>query len=137
MLPKLLRTGRTHSANTPIPDGWVPCGNLHPQNSVIDRLGADKTPNPAAHAAFQALLRQWGHADYLAAKALFNDALAAAPGPEDTAEPGSRLGRVGLRNAIRQARRFQPDSPVIHAWAAVFDKGSEVDPDEDPQSKGH
>ena len=137
VLPKLLRAGRTHSANTPIPEGWVPCGNLHPENPVIDRMGADKTPNRAAHDRFQALLSQWGSDAYVAAKAQFNRALEAATGPEGVAEPGSRLERVGLRNAIRQARRFDQDNPVIDAWATAFDKGTEPDEDDDPQSKGH
>lgn len=30
LLPKLLAAGRTHSANTPIPDGYLPVASLHP-----------------------------------------------------------------------------------------------------------
>ncbi|MEO0918111.1 MAG: hypothetical protein AAFY31_14170, partial [Pseudomonadota bacterium] len=42
VLPKLLRAGRTHSANVPIPDGWVPCAAFHPGSPVFDRMGKDK-----------------------------------------------------------------------------------------------
>ncbi len=30
LLPKLLAAGRSHSANTPIPEGWLPVASLHP-----------------------------------------------------------------------------------------------------------
>lgn len=30
LLPKLLAAKRTHSANTPIPEGWLPVASLHP-----------------------------------------------------------------------------------------------------------
>jgi hypothetical protein len=137
VLPNLLRADRTHSANMPIPEGWVPCGNLHPENPVIDRLGGDKTPNRAAHDRFQQLLALWGEGDYLAAKSLFDTALAEGKGPESVQEPGSRLARVGLRNAIRQARRFNAANPLIEAWAKAFDNGKSAEATDDPQSKGH
>lgn len=138
VLPKLLRAGRTHSANTPIPDGWVPCGNLHPENPVIDRLGGDKELNVTALAAFQELLRHWGDPEYLAGKALFASAQSAGQAPEGIAEPSSRLGRAGLRNAIRQARRQHGDSPLIAAWAEAFESnGRATDEDDAPQERGH
>lgn len=30
VLPKLIGTGRTHAANVPVPDGWIPCVSLFP-----------------------------------------------------------------------------------------------------------
>ena len=45
LLPQLLRHGRSHSADAPIPDGWVPALNLHPPNPVADSLGR---PQPMA-----------------------------------------------------------------------------------------
>ncbi|PIE15049.1 MAG: hypothetical protein CSA68_08830 [Rhodobacterales bacterium] len=124
VLPKLLRSGRTHSANTPIPKGWVPCCSLHPENPVIDRMGADKVPNRAAYEQFQSYLAWWGIPEYLAAKAVVNTALAEGRGPEHVAEPSTRLGRTGLRTALRQAQRFQSDAPSLGAWVAAFDKAA-------------
>ena len=39
VLPKLLRSGRTHAATIPIPAGWVPCAGLHPDRHDGFRLG--------------------------------------------------------------------------------------------------
>ena len=48
VLPKLLRHGRTHAANLPIPDGLVPCLTLHPTHP--DPAHADAAHADAAHA---------------------------------------------------------------------------------------
>ena len=34
LLPELLRSDRTHAADTPIADGWVPCAFLYPQSTM-------------------------------------------------------------------------------------------------------
>lgn len=39
VLPKLLAGRRTHSANVPIPSGYLPCLNLHPASPVFDQFG--------------------------------------------------------------------------------------------------
>lgn len=121
VLPKLLASGRTHSANTPIPEGWVPCAGWHPASPVSDRLGADKPFDPEAFDAFQVLLRDWGPADYVQAKDAAWEALDAGESP--TAHPGAstRLGRSGLRNAIRQARCRHGDTPLLKQWSNAFD----------------
>lgn len=56
VLPKLLASGRTHSANVPIPRGLVPCAGLHPGNPVIGAMGEDRDFDPGLHAAFEGLL---------------------------------------------------------------------------------
>lgn len=121
VLPKLLATGRTHSANTPIPEGWVPCAGWHPASPVSNRLGEDKPFDPAAFEAFQALLRDWGPADYVQAKEAARAAMNAGESPEAHPEAGTRLGRSGVRNAIRQARRQYGHTRLLERWSAVFD----------------
>jgi hypothetical protein len=44
VLPKLLRAGRTHSANAPIPEGWVPCAGFHPQKPCDRADGSGERP---------------------------------------------------------------------------------------------
>lgn len=39
LLPELLRLNRTHSANTPIKDGWAPCAFLYPDSPVLADAG--------------------------------------------------------------------------------------------------
>lgn len=134
VLPKLLRADRTHSANTPIPEGWVPCCGFHPKSPVMGRLGEDKDFDARAFDAFQDLLQAWGPEEYGRQKQQVWAALQAGAAPDTWAEPGTRVARAGLRNAIRQWRRQQGDSALIAAWARAFDKG---EADADPENPGH
>lgn len=134
VLPKLLRAGRTHSANTPVPDGWVPCCGVHPENPVIGRLGEDKPFNRAAFAAFQELLAAWGAPAYCSGKQAVRELLAAKVPAEEAEDPGSREARAGWRNGIRQWRVLHGPDPLIAAYAARFDRGSE---ETDPENPGH
>ncbi|SFG80961.1 DUF6925 family protein [Methylobacterium gossipiicola] len=68
VLPKLLRSGRTHAATTPIPAGWVPCAGLHPAHPYKDMMGARIPFDVGRYAAFQALLDRWGDPDLVAIK---------------------------------------------------------------------
>ena len=43
VLPKLLRSGRTHAATEPLPAGWIPCAHCYPPNPVRDRFGHRQT----------------------------------------------------------------------------------------------
>ena len=132
VLPKLLRAGRTHSANTPIPEGWVPCGSFHPGNPVSGRLGEDKDFDARAFAAFQTLLDAWGVREYVDAKHATWAALRADRSPDLHSEPKTPLGRAGLRNAIRPWRRQTGDAPLVKAWAEHFDRDLTQTEDEAP-----
>ncbi len=134
VLPKLLRAGRTHSANVPIPECWVPCASFHPGNPVFDRMGRDTDFDAAAFAAFQDLLGLWGMPDYLDAKEAAWAALRNGGAPEAHGEPQTRLGRAGLRNAIRQWRRQNGEAPLVRAWAERFDRGAS---DTENEAPGH
>ncbi|KUJ81211.1 DUF6925 family protein [Ruegeria profundi] len=134
VLPKLLRAGRTHSANTPIPAGLTPCGALHPENPVIGRLGEDKPFNRAAFDAFQKLLNAWAPEDYITAKQdawrLLEQGVPAA----EASEPTTRVGRAGWRNGIRQWRLLHGNSPLLDDWASAFDREAALT---EPENPGH
>lgn len=134
VLPKLLRAGRTHSANTPIPEGWVPCAGFHPKSPVMGRLGEDREFDGKAFETFQALLGLWGPETYTEQKNAVWAALRDGKLPEEWGEPDTRLARAGLRNAIRQWRRQHGEGTLVAAWARVFDKG---EADADPENPGH
>lgn len=53
ILPKLLKTGRTHAANVAIVDGLVPCAYAFPPQSVAEELerAAQQPARPAGRAA--------------------------------------------------------------------------------------
>lgn len=134
VLPKLLRAERTHSANTPIPEGWVPCCGVHPENPVIGRMGEDKPFNAPAFEAFQQLLQNWGAEPYSTGKQAVWDCLRAGTPAQDAAEPESREARAGWRNGIRQWRILQGPSDLAQSYARQFDRQTE---DADPENPGH
>lgn len=134
VLPKLLKAARTHSANTPIPTGWVPCCGVHPENPVIGRLGEDKPFNPSAFDAFQLLLEEWGAEAYSQGKAAVWDLLKAKTPVLQAQEPQSREGRAGWRNGIRQWRLLQGNNSLTEAYASQFDRSIEQT---DPENPGH
>ncbi len=132
VLPKLLRAGRTHSANTPIPESWVPCGYFHPENPVIGRLGENKPLNRAAYDAFQRLLEAWGAEGYMAGKAALGRCLDRYVPAEDAIEPATREGRSGWRNALRQVRVIEGRSTLLDAYVARFDRDGDLAEKEQP-----
>jgi hypothetical protein len=129
-----LRANRTHSANAPIPEGWVPCAAFHPESPVMGKLGEEKDFNQVAFDVFQELLAAWGPEDYQTVKQAVWAALSDGTGPEGFAEPETRLGRTGLRNGIRQWRRMHGDASILPAWTSAFDRAAE---DADPENPGH
>ncbi|MEP4997089.1 hypothetical protein [Pseudophaeobacter sp.] len=134
VLPKLLKADRTHSANTPIPEGWVPCCGVHPENPVIGRLGEDKPFNRTAFDAFQQLLGDWGAQDYCQGKGAVWQLLQSGTPADRAQEPQSREGRAGWRNGIRQWRVLQGANSLTEDYAAQFDRGADQ---ADPENPGH
>lgn len=133
VLPKLLAARRTHSANTPIPEGLTPCAYLHPTNPVITPLGDDKPFDASHFATFQTYLDLYGQPDYVRTKKAVWAAIDAGQEPGTMPEPDTRLERIALRNALRQTAR-QAESvgdthllKRVHAWRAQFDKLEEAD----------
>lgn len=135
VLPQLLRARRTHSANTPIPDGLVPVAGLHPESPVMDTLGTDRDFDRASFDAFQAMLAAWGDPARNAVKERVRAALAAGKEPEAMPMPEDRFGRVALRVALRQAERCDGASPLLSRWRAAFDR--ETAAAEDADAPGH
>lgn len=129
VLPKLLRAGRTHSANLPIPDGLVPCAFLHPANPLATPMGAPRPFDAAAHAAFQGLVAAWAPLEHRRIKAAVEAALALGEGPERLA-PATRAGRKALRVALRQARQTRGEDRLLARWLALHDAPGAREADE-------
>jgi hypothetical protein len=106
LLPGILEAGRTHPATAPIPEGFVPCGALHPPHPAKDAAGRAIPFDHTRHEAFQRLLDTWGDPLLVAAKR------AAEAG--EGASPAARSGRH-LRAARRAAEvqaRVRRDPPA-------------------------
>lgn len=132
VLPQFLRVKRTHSASTPIPDGWVPCCSFHPKSPVMGRLGQDIDFDRDAFDAFQTLLSEWGPDAYLRQKEDVWSALLQAVEPSQWTVPENLTARAGLRNAIRQWCRQHGDSDLVANWAEQFDQGEQGTEVENP-----
>lgn len=138
LLPKILRSRRTHSANTPIPDGFAPVGYLHPGNPVIGAMGEDRAFSTDLFDDFQALLDRYGRRDMTTVKAATFAALAKGLGPDALAEPKSRFGRAAVRLALRQQRHLaelagdEARLDLLGRWLAVHEGDAETEDDDAP-----
>lgn len=145
VLPRLLASGRTHTANTPIPPGMVPVAFLHPGNPVIGPLGEDRPFDAGLHARFQALLSRHGVPALLAVKQQAAAALRAGDGPDRFAAPDGRHERAALRVTLRQHERLAEQDgdrallQRVRAWRTAFDAMRPADDadDTDDDAPGH
>ncbi len=138
VLPKLLRSGRTHSANTPIPAGLVPLTYLHPGNPVSDPMGKDRPFDPQLHQEFQSLLARFGLPECNDAKRQIALAISQQESPDGFVMPASRYARAAARLALRQlghgakhASDMQTLS-TIEGWRLIHDGGADETDDDAP-----
>ena len=121
VLPKLLKTKRTHSANIRILPGYVPCLGLHPASPLFDLMGRAQPFDAAAYRAFQRLLARWGDGEYRREKARAIAAISGGAGPASYREPATRLGRSAVRIALRQQMHVAPGDEAVRRWSEHFE----------------
>lgn len=126
VLPDLLRLKRTHSANTPIPHGWLPALNLHPKNPVSDRMGGAKPFDSDAYTRFQSLLRTYAPPGFVAEKNKITQAVKAGVSPREHGVASSRIERTAARVALRQLLHNREVIPGLEHWLTVFDRRAEI-----------
>jgi hypothetical protein len=134
VLPRLLKSGRTHPATEPVPEGWVPCAHIYPPHPARDGLGEPKPFDPARHVSFQQMIAACGDAETFAIKRRVINAVRAGEPPLDIAE--SRHGRTSIRIALRQMKAEGQTSPALTAWLASLDQGSLDDNDDEALQHG-
>ena len=100
VLPKLMKTGRTHAANAPVPRHLVPCGGFAPPHPCRDGRGLPAPFDADRHAAFQSLLDRFGDRRIVSVKR----AAAHEIHGEDL-EPQTRHERAAARVGELQQRR--------------------------------
>lgn len=142
LLPQLLKAGRTHSANTPIPDHLVPLGYLHPANPVMDEMGVDTAFDIDNHARFQALYNRFARPDLPLLRKSVLEALGRKDEPERFTAPTDRFGRAALRLTLRQQHRLAEKfaggtyCDLVARWRNVFDKVTDTTAADD-DAPGH
>lgn len=120
VLPELLRLGRTHPANVPLPAGWVPVLELFPPSPLYDAGGCRVPFDADRHRAFQRLLDAFGDRAAVAAKRGIEAAVMRGAAPED--DPGfDRARRLARRVALRQLACTGAPAAALAAWRARFD----------------
>jgi Family of unknown function (DUF6925) len=122
VLPKLLKTGRTHPATEPIPPGWIPCAHLYPPHPARDGFGQPRLFEAAHLDSFQAIMAAFGEPEIVAIKQRVRDAVRAGKPPAELTR--DRHGRTGARIALRQMKAAGEPSPALTAWLANLDQGS-------------
>lgn len=138
VLPQLLRSGRTHAATEPVPEGFVPCAHLVPAHPLKDGLGKPHAFDRAAFQAFEALHDRFGDPALIALKRSAREAIAAGHAPDAFEAPRSRFGRQALRVSLRQAAFDGGDKARLNAWSAAFDqREAESEDGTAPDPYGH
>jgi hypothetical protein len=137
LLPKLLSTGRTHSASTPIPAGWVPCFSLYPDHPMFDKLGVRKPFDQSLYDNFQGLLGQLEGTAHLQEKQRTTAAVLAGTSPQGFVRSPRKWGRLASRVALRQLPYLHEPPAVYNEWLERYDRGvrseaHEVMPGEGP-----
>ncbi len=120
LLPKLIATGRAHSANTPLPEGWQAMATCHPRSPWRDSLG-ERTPfNAEADLAF---LHFWcAHA--LAEDRKVRAEIEAAVlqhEPDAYVWPRGRRESAQARITLRRLAA-QGQNEKLNAWRALHDR---------------
>jgi hypothetical protein len=133
VLPKLLKSGRSHAATEPIPERWIPCAHLYPRHPV--REGSDLF-DAVCHDAFQRVIEDFGLAEYRALKRRVVDAVGSGKPPSSLATRLDRHGRTAVRIALRQLKAAAPSAAVLKEWLAEFDAGA-VEDDADEAAAQH
>jgi hypothetical protein len=133
VLPKLLRSGRTHAATEPLPHGWIPCAHFYPPHPMRDASGHHRSFQSEHHAAFQTLLARYGDPQLVDTKRRIVECVAAGRGPREAAPAADRFARAAVRVALRQLQAVEQGSPALTAWLTAHDR---LDPDEPNDATG-
>jgi hypothetical protein len=137
VLPKLLRSKRTHPATEPVPDGWVPCAHFYPSYPAKDAMGE---PRPFDHRqpdAFQRLIEMIGSPESAAIKKQVTSAVLAGQSPFTSEGMSDRVGRISVQVALRQMKASGTSSRTLLSWLEAFDRADHQSDDEDDASRQH
>ncbi len=131
VLPKLLKSKRTHPATEPIPEGWIPCAHLYPAHPSKDGMGRAQPFDRARHEVFQNLVETLGTPASVAIKKQVMNAVSSEQPPAALAMIADRAVRINVRVALRQMKASGHPSRTLPAWLEAFDRGDRGEDDDD------
>jgi hypothetical protein len=122
LLPKLIASGRTHSANAPIPEGLQPVLMMHPRSPWRD-VNGQRTPFHAEHDEhFEAMLVAYGMEEDWLVRREVEKAVNGGLAPGAFSPPRTRRGRAQMRITLRRlAHRL--GNEALSQWRALYDPG--------------
>lgn len=120
LLPKLIASDRTHSSNTPLPDGLQAALTVHPRSPWRTNLGERHPFDESADAAFLALLENYGLPQDAAVREAVRAAVRSGAAPNHADWPGSRRGRTVARIMLR--RMAAAGDEQVGPWRALYDR---------------
>ncbi len=130
VLPKLLRSGRTHAATEPLPSGWIPCAHFYPPNPIRDGLGHRRSFQQERHEAFQIVLARYGDPRLSEIKQRVIEAVMAGHEPAEIPAADDRFARATVRVALRQLQSSNHLSATLASWLSAYDRGEPVETEE-------
>jgi hypothetical protein len=130
ILPKLLRSGRTHAATEPIPDGLVPAAHIYPPHPMLDDLGLRKPFDRAHFDAFAALYRRYAGAEQLCLQEQVAGAVREGLPPAGFAVPDDRFARGCVRVTLRKLKAAGEGSAALDSWLTHYDRATAADGDD-------
>jgi hypothetical protein len=137
VLPKLLKSKRTHPATEPIPEGWIPCAHLYPAHPSKDGMGQPRPFDQARHDVFQNLIEMLGAPTAVAIKKQVTNAVSSEQPPTVLEINVDRAARTNVRVALRQMKAAGHRSRTLPAWLEAFDRSDRGEEDEDETSSQH
>jgi hypothetical protein len=137
VLPKLLKSKRTHPATEPVPDGWVPCAHFYPPHPAKDAMGELRPFDHRQHDAFQRLMEMHGLPESVALKKQVMRAVLDGQPPFAPETVADRVGRASIRIALRQIKASGSSSRSLPAWLEAFDRLDHDISDEDDGPEQH
>lgn len=129
LLPRMVASGLTHAANSPIPAGLQPVLQLHPSSPWRDALGRRVPFNAELDTLFDAILAEFGLPQDMDVRQSVQQAVEAGVSPEAFAWPQTRRGRAEARIALRRIARIQEDR--VAPWRQRYDRLPEPEAEEE------
>lgn len=120
LLPKLLASGKAHSSNVPIPEGWQSMLTLHPRSPWWTMLGERHPFKPELDEGFQPFLTRYGLPEDHEIEDRVRGWIEARVLPTDAVWPETRRGRTKARIVLRRIATEWPAH--VAAWRQVFDR---------------
>jgi len=137
VLPKLLKSRRTHAATELIPDDLVPCAHFYPAHPIKDGNGDLRPFDHAQHDTFQRLLDVYGSPRSIDTKRKVVAAIDDEQSPWVSDQRHDRAARTAIRVALRQMKAQAHPSRALPLWLEAFDRLGGSSEDEDASQHGH